>query len=121
MPSADHAATGAIVPRLGSSISGDDLFALDLVQVQDVWLPLSEGGVHTYSHSIGLLGTERWAFVTKATRGVPSSIFDVSFEKQKLTSTDVERLYGRLAADRARTDRLTMELRLHRPKRSSRD
>jgi hypothetical protein len=116
MPSPDHAPTGAILPRLGSSISADELLALDLVQVQDVWLPLSEAGVHTHSHSIGLVGTERWAFVTKATPGVPSVVFGASFAEQKLSAADVEKLYGRTAADRARSDRLTMELKLRHSK-----
>jgi hypothetical protein len=113
LPRPEHVPTGAVLPRLGEKLD-DQSLALDLVQVQDVWLPLSEAGVYTYRHSTGLIGGEKWSFVTRPPDGSLPLVFDADFSGETLTSGEVHALYGPAGAERARTDYKTMQLRLRR-------
>jgi hypothetical protein len=114
LPRPEHVPTGAILPRQGSKLEVDELLALDLVQVQDIWLPLSEAGVYTYPHSSGLIAGEPWAFVAKPGEGSASVVFDATFATEKLSPVDVGASYGMAAADRARPDYGTLQLQLRR-------
>jgi len=113
LPGPEHAPTGAILPRKDTKLDAKVVLALDLVHVQDVWLPLSEAGVHSYVHSNGMLSGERWSFVTKPTEGSSPVVFDAKFT-EALSSTAVTGSYGATAAERARPDYPTIQLELHR-------
>jgi hypothetical protein len=101
------------LPRRDTKLDADVVFSLDLVHVQDVWLPLSEAGVHTYLHSTGMLSGERWAFATKPTEGSSPVVFDAKFA-DALSPMAVAGSYGASAAERARPDYATIQLELHR-------
>lgn len=113
LPSPDLAPTGAILPRRDTKRDAEVVFSLDLVHVQDVWLPLSEAGVHTYVHSTGMRSGERWSFVTKPIEGSSPVVFDAKFA-EPLSPTVVAESYGASAAERARPDYPTIQLELHR-------
>jgi hypothetical protein len=113
LPSRDHAPTGAILLRRDTKLDADVVFSLDLVHVQDVWLPLSEAGVQTYVHSTGMLAGEPWSFITKPTEGSLPVVFDAKFA-EALSLTAVAGAYGASAAERARPDYPTIQLELHR-------
>lgn len=113
LPGPEHAPTGAILPRRDTKLDADVIFSLDLVHVQDVWLPLSEAGVHTYSHSTGMLSGEPWCFVTKPTEGSSPVVFDAKLA-ETLSPTAVAEGYGASAAERARPDYATVQLELRR-------
>jgi len=114
LPRPEHVPTGAILPRQGTKPGDLQILALDLVQVQGLWLPLSEAGVYTYMHSKGLLGGESWAFVTRSSDSSASIVFDATLSAEKLSPVDVEANYGPQAAERARPDYRTMQLQLRR-------
>jgi hypothetical protein len=114
LPRSEQAPTGGLLPRQGSKLGADQFLALDLVQVQDIWLPLSEAGVYTHLHSSGLMAGEPWAFVTKPGDGSAPVVFDATFAAEKLSLVDVGANYGMAAADRARPDYGTMQLQLRR-------
>ncbi|HET7500598.1 MAG TPA: hypothetical protein VFK02_06325 [Kofleriaceae bacterium] len=113
IPSLDDVPTGGILLRRDSRPDGRVLYTLDLVHVQDVWLPLSEAGVHTYQHSAGMLSGERWSFAMKPAESPTPVIFDAKLA-EFLSPTAVAALYGPSAAERARPDYKTVQLELHR-------
>ncbi|HWO19438.1 MAG TPA: hypothetical protein VNO30_11710 [Kofleriaceae bacterium] len=114
LPSADLFPNGAILPLPGAKPGPDSFLALDLVRVQDIWLPLSEAGVYTYPHSTGLVAGEPWAFVTRPDDGSVPLVFDAMFAAEKLSLEEVGATYGATVADRARPDYRTMQLQLRR-------
>lgn len=114
LPDPHHAPTGSILPRVGGRLDVPVLSALDLVQVEDVWLPLSEAGLYTYSHSSGLQASEQWQFVTKPVQGLGPLVFDAMIHEDLLERDQVTALYGGPAAERVRPDRRTVQLRLRR-------
>ena len=100
--------TGAVLPKAASR-TDQDFTALDLVSVEYAWLPLSEAGRYTYSHSAGLLHGERWRFA--AWRDGSPTVYEASYDPS-LDPASVEREYGIQAARRCRQDRPVVQLRL---------
>jgi hypothetical protein len=114
MPGPDSASTGAILPRIGVQLDANEILALHLVKVEDVWLPLSDAAIRTYSHSSGLAGTEYWRFFTKPVSRLGVLTFAATYDQSRISVEEVEHFYGRDAAARARIDRKTLQLRLSR-------
>jgi hypothetical protein len=93
-----------------------EFLCLDLVQVPTVepandwvWAVLSTAATTTYSHTIGLNHREPWRFVTW------------SFGKQRVYAVEyaepivrkrISQAYGKVAAERARSDQPAVQLRL---------
>lgn len=113
VPSPEHAPNGAILPRRDTEPDANIIYSLDLVHVQDVWLPLSEAGVHTYLHSSGMRSGERWCFASRIAEGSSTVIFDARVV-EALSPVAVAEAYGASAAERARPDYPTVQLELHR-------
>lgn len=106
--------TGAVLPRLATqnAPSFDGGTVLDLVRVEDtsgafVWVPLSEAGQYTWSHTLGLLRGEPWLFVLW--RQTKRFVFAAKFAPY-LQPRSVNTLYGVKAAERARPDRRAVQL-----------
>lgn len=103
--------TGAVLPRLGTT-SLDEFFCLDLVLVQAgprwVWLPLSESGIYTYVHSLGLFYGGTLCFVTWNEH---ATVYDVEYA-DFLPPQSISSHYGKDVAARAREDRDAVQLRL---------
>lgn len=107
--------TGAVLPRVGET-KLDDFVCLDLVLVDAgptfVWLPLSEAGRYTYSHSLGLLYGEPWRLVVYANDGRIDE-YDAAYDEYLPPGSNlVAQHYGREAEIRARQDYPTVQLRL---------
>jgi hypothetical protein len=60
------------------------------------------------------MASEHWQFVTKPIQGHGVLVFAATYAEQFLAPAEIEPLYGRDAAERARSDRRTMQLRLRR-------
>jgi hypothetical protein len=109
----------AVLPRLASDPANDREFVcLDLVQVSLadnpydwMWAALSEAGVYTWGHTIGLNLGEPWRFVTWAF-GAPR-VYSVAYAKP-LAPGDIRGLYGPDAAGSARQDYSVVQLKLTR-------
>jgi hypothetical protein len=85
--------------------TSDGTRALDLVFIERAWFPLSEAGLYSYPHLIGLQGGERWRFLRKGS--------DEAFEVElgpSLTREEVAERYGPEAASRSRADHKTVQL-----------
>jgi len=111
--------SAAVLPRVSADPATDrELLCLDLVQVPAVgtsddwlWATLSEAGKATYAHTLGMTRGERWRFATWAF-GEPR-IYAVEYA-EPLAHAQIAALYGKAAAERARSDRPAIQLRLHR-------
>ncbi|MCX5746497.1 MAG: hypothetical protein NT062_28810 [Proteobacteria bacterium] len=68
---------------------------------------LSTAATGTYGHTIGLDRGDPWRFQATDTQ----LLYDVSYD-QELPPDRIAKLYGRTAAERARTDRPAVQLRL---------
>jgi hypothetical protein len=109
----------AVLPRLSADPERDaSMVCLDLVQValadtpyDWAWVPLSEAGVYTWGHTIGLNLREPWRFVTWAF-GVPR-VYQVAYA-ELLAPGDIAILYGIDAAGSARLDYKAVQLLLSR-------
>lgn len=109
----------AVLPRLAADPANDrELVCLDLVQVSLAdnpydwtWVALSEAGVYTWGHTIGLNLREPWRFVTWAF-GAPR-VYTVAYA-DPLTPSDIGSLYGPDAAASARQDYNAVQLTLTR-------
>lgn len=94
----------AVLPRLAVDPNNDgELVCLDLVQVSLAndpfdwtWVVLSEAGVYTWGHTIGLNLHEPWRFVTWQF-GAPR-VYAVAYA-DLLSSKDIQGLYGPDAAN----------------------
>jgi hypothetical protein len=87
--------------------TSDGTRALDLVFIERAWFPLSDAGLYSYPHTIGLQGGERWRFLRKGS--------DEAFEVElgpSLTRDEVAERYGPEAASRSRADHKTVQLLL---------
>lgn len=109
----------AVLPRLSADPERDaSLVCLDLVQValadtpyDWTWVPLSEAGVYTWGHTIGLNLREPWRFVTWDF-GAPR-IYQVAYA-ELIAPDDIAALYGPDAARSARRDYKAVQLLLSR-------
>lgn len=61
-----YSPTGAVFPEGGKALDKEAI-CLDMVAVGDEWLPLSESGLYTYSHSTALANKREYYFVPSAT------------------------------------------------------
>lgn len=100
--------TGAILPRSGKAAE-TEFTCIDLVSVEYTWLPLSEAGRYTYSHSEGLLRNEPWRFLIW--HDDQPQVFKAEYD-DSIEPEHVAALYGAEAAHRCRPDRPTVQLRL---------
>jgi hypothetical protein len=111
--------SSAVLPTLATNVPRARTFrCLDLVQVATVdppgdwaWMVLSEAGIHTYEHTIGMNRGERWRFVTWEAGG--PCVFGVDLA-QGLPHVQISRAYGDVASHRVRRDRLAVQLQLTR-------
>lgn len=104
--------TGAVLPRGRTPFKTKQLSCLDLVNVQNYWLVLSELGRYTYNHTTGLLRGEDWSFVpVPEVTGRWPVAYAVSYD-EPLSASEVARLYGADVASRARPDAPAVQLRL---------
>jgi len=109
----------AVLPRLSADPEQDpSLVCLDLVQVSLAdnaydwtWVALSEAGVYTWGHTIGLNLREPWRFVTWAF-GTPR-VYAIAYA-EPLAHCDIRALYGPEIADSARQDYKAVQLTLTR-------
>jgi hypothetical protein len=109
----------AVLPRLTAKPERDGSFVcLDLVQVSLAdtpydwtWGVLSEAGVYTWGHTIGLNLNESWRFVTWAF-GAPR-VYTVEYAPA-VEPRDIAQLYGVEAAESARNDYNAVQLTLTR-------
>jgi hypothetical protein len=109
----------AVLPRLTALPETDaTLICLDLVQVSLSdspydwrWVALSEAGVYTWGHTIGLNLREPWRYVTW-TFGSPR-VYHVMYANP-LEPSEIQSLYGSDAAGSARQDDKTVQLTLTR-------
>jgi hypothetical protein len=109
----------AVLPRLAADPANDrELVCLDLVQVSLAdnpydwtWVALSEAGVYTWGHTIGLNLREPWRFVTWDF-GAPR-VYRVAYA-DPLVPGDVLPLYGPDVAGSARQDYKAVQLTLTR-------
>ena len=109
----------AVLPQLTANPQTDaKLVCLDLVQVSLAdnpydwtWVVLSQAGVYTWGHTIGLNLREPWRFVTWAF-GAPRE-YDVEYA-DPLVPDDIARLYGLEAGGVARPDYHAVQLALTR-------
>lgn len=106
---------GAILPALGTE-HDQSFTALDLVQTPIVgnsgewtWSVLSTAGVGSYTHAAALERGEQWQLIS--TVGDTTRWYLASIGKS-LPPEDIERVYGREAASRARPDRPAVQLEL---------
>ena len=107
----------AVLPRLDADRrSADGFVALDLVLAEVIqprgefrWLVLSDAGIYTYGHTIGLNLGERWRFIAWDD-GRPS-VYSVQYG-EPLDHALIADLYGAEIRDRARDDRPAVQLRL---------
>ncbi len=102
--------TGALLPPTGAAL-GTGAVCLDLVSVSYRWVPLSEAGVFTYSHSQGLQRGERWRFVVWA--ATAPTVFEVELG-DPISYEDIKDRFGREAMSRSRPDRPTVTLKVRR-------
>jgi hypothetical protein len=111
--------TSAVLPRLSANPQTDTtLVCLDLVQVSLdntaydwSWAALSEAGVYTWGHTIGLNLQEHWRFATWAFG--TQRIYRVVYA-DPLVPGDIRTLYGAAAASSARQDYKAVQLTLTR-------
>jgi hypothetical protein len=109
----------AVLPRLSANPETDtSLVCLDLVQVSFAdnpydwtWVALSQAGVYTWGHTIGLNLHEPWRFVTWSF-GSPR-VYKVDYA-ESLAPGDIKNLYGPDAAGSARQDYNAVQLLLTR-------
>ena len=109
----------AVLPRLSANAEHDaNMVCLDLVQVSFAdnpydwtWGVLSEAGVYTWGHTIGLNLRESWRFVTWAF-GSPR-VYTVEYA-EPLDPSEIAALYGLDAANSARQDYKAVQLALSR-------
>lgn len=109
----------AVLPRLSANPEVDtSMVCLDLIQASLAdnpydwtWVALSEAGVYTWGHTIGLNLRERWRFVTWAF-GAPR-VYTVAYA-EPLAPGDIASLYGRDAAGSARQNYKAVQLTLTR-------
>lgn len=109
----------AVLPRLAADPANDrELVCLDLVQVSLAdnpydwtWVALSEAGVYTWGHTIGLNLREPWRFVTWAFSA--PRVYTVAYA-DPLAPGDIGSLYGPDAAASARQDYKAVQLTLTR-------
>jgi hypothetical protein len=113
LPSFEGEPTAAILPRQAPRPGDDVIYALDLVHVQDMWLPLSEAGIPAYVHAKALRDGERWSFVIAEIEGVSPIVFDAKLANA-LSPPEVTEAYGASVGERARPDHATIQLELRR-------
>jgi hypothetical protein len=106
--------TGAVLRKRREPRS-DQFECLDLVLVETpalgfMWLPLSEAGRYSYAHSLGLLHDEPWRLACWDV-GDTVRVYEASYA-EPMTYSTIAGHYGSEAANRARADRLTVQLRL---------
>jgi hypothetical protein len=109
----------AVLPRLSANPEHEAVFTcLDLVQVSLAdnpydwtWVVLSEAGVYTWGHTIGLNLNEPWRFVTWEFG--PPRVYAVAYASP-LPPQEIEALYGPDAAGSARPDYKAVQLTLTR-------
>lgn len=109
----------AVLPRLAADPANDhELVCLDLVQVSLAdnpydwtWVALSEAGIYTWGHTIGLNLREPWRFVTWALGA--SRVYTVAYA-DPIALSDIGSLYGPNAAASARQDYKAVQLTLTR-------
>lgn len=110
---------GAILPA--GPLEAGLFHALDLVDIDGTWFPLSESALGTYAHTVALQSGEQFFFVPA--RLQPWSSLSRSWRNGilvpelagTLTQAEVRQMYGAQAAERARADRNTVQLAF-RPK-----
>lgn len=106
--------TGAVLPRMNTTIGSSDLLCLDLVPVQNYWLVLSELGRYTYQHTSGMLNGEEWRFVpVKEAAGRWPVVFRVTFA-DAIHPDHVQDHYGFEASTRVRLGAPVVQLHLLR-------
>lgn len=76
-----------------------------------IWGVLSEAGLSTFSHTIGMNRGERWQFATWELGAV--RVYSAEYAPV-LSQADVARSYGQDAAGQARRDRPAVQLKLTR-------
>jgi hypothetical protein len=109
----------AVLPRLTADPAVDrEILCLDLVQVATVepstdwaWAVMSTAATNTYEHAIGMSRGDSWQFVTW-TFGEPRA-YSATYDKP-IAHDRITRTYGKVAAERARSDFPAVQLRLTR-------
>lgn len=109
----------AVLPTLSADPARDaSIMCLDLVQVSFAddpydwtWMVLSEAGVYTWGHTIGLNLREPWRFATWVF-GAPR-VYTVVYASP-IAPRDIAAAYGGEAAERARPDYKAVQLTLTR-------
>lgn len=109
----------AVLPRLAANPESDtSMVCLDLVQVSLAdnphdwtWVALSEAGVYTWGHTIGLNLREPWRFVTWAF-GSPR-VYRIAYA-DLLAPNEILTFYGPDAHGSARQDYKAVQLSLTR-------
>jgi hypothetical protein len=116
-PAKPRAFSSAILPARTTDLASDASFrCLDLVQIaladnpyDWTWGVLSEAGIYTWGHTIGLNLGEPWRFVTWAL-GQPR-IYSVAYAPA-LSPGEIAREYGPVVGDAARPDYPAVQLAL---------
>jgi hypothetical protein len=106
--------TGAVLPPLDVPVLDvSEVICLDLITMENYWLPLSKQSLYTYKHSWCLLNGEVWRFIPiKEAVGSWPVVYEV-FLASPVSSDEIGAIYGEDVASRA-PQRPIVQLRLMR-------
>lgn len=102
--------TGALLRRRGQKTL--DGYCMDLVQVDYVWYPLSEAGVYSYGHSAALVQGHKQVFVPVHSDANRWPRLYRAQLAEYVKPSEIEKLFGAGAAERAREKYPSVQLRL---------
>jgi len=102
-----YSSTGAVFPEGGKPLEKDSI-CLDMVAIENTWLPLSEAGVYTYSHSMALANGREYFFA-------PFDTWPRTYVAKlhgAIEQRDIVERFGPEVAALARQDRTSVLLKL---------